>query len=124
MRAALPVVLGLVLSASVAYSDDASARPTSPAPAASPVPAAGPPKPLILGAYRSVNADDPAAIADELRYQEQVEVRARAMDAHTLTVRMAWWMRDFDSARGATPSSSSAPGLREMRNYRVHPADS
>ncbi|HEV7501753.1 MAG TPA: hypothetical protein VGQ33_17175 [Vicinamibacteria bacterium] len=71
-----------------------------------------------------MNADDPAAIADELRYQEQVEVRGRAMDAHTLTVRMAWWMKDFEPMRGATPSSSSAPGLREMRNYRVHPADS
>jgi hypothetical protein len=37
---------------------------------------------------------------------------------------MAWWMKDFDYVRGATPSSMSAPGIREMRQYRVHPADS
>jgi hypothetical protein len=144
MRAAVPAVLGVVLLAGGAWADDgASSRSSasssdsaaSPAVAASPVPAAAPvvrpagppapgPKSLNLGAYRSVNADDPAALVEDLHFQEQVEVRGKAMDARSLTIKMAWWMKDFEPTRGATPSSMSAPSVREMRNYRVHPADS
>ena len=76
MRAALPAVLGVLFLAGPALAQD-----STPAPAASPAP--GPPKRLNLGPYRSVAADDPAELADTLRFQEQVEVRGKAMDTRS-----------------------------------------
>jgi hypothetical protein len=121
MRGVLPAVLGVLVAASPAPGQDTAAR-TAPATAASPVP--GPPQRLNLGPYRSVYADDPAALADQLRYQEQVEVRGKAMDARSLTLKLEWWMRDIELDRGATPASMSAPSIAEMRDYRPHPPDS
>ena len=93
-----------------------------PSPQASPVP--GPPKRLNLGPYRSVAADDPAELADALRYQEHVEVRGKAMDTRSLTMKLEWWMKDFEPMRGATPSGMSAPSIAEMGGYRPHVSDS
>jgi hypothetical protein len=113
MRAALPAILGLLLTAASVSAE------TAPAPSPAP---ARPPR-LNLGPYRSVSADDPAAIAAELRFQEQVEVRGKAMDARSLTMKLEWWMKDIDLTRGATPSSMSAPSIAEMHDYRPHPPD-
>jgi hypothetical protein len=121
MRGVLPAVFGVLVAASTASGQDTAAR-IAPAAAASPV--AGPPQRLNLGPYRSVHADDPAALADQLRYREQVEVRGKAMDARSLTLKLEWWMRDIELDRGATPASMSAPSIAEMRDYRPHPADS
>lgn len=114
------VVIGLVALACVASADDTA---TGPAPTASPAPAGS--NRLNLGpAYRSVSADDPAALLEDLHFHEQIEVHGKAMDARSLTLKMAWWMKDFEPMRGATPSNMSAPSIREMRDYRPHPADS
>ena len=113
MRAALPAVLGVLFLAGPALAQ---------APAASPAP--GPPKRLNLGPYRSVLADDPAALADQLRFQEHVEVRGKAMDTRSLTMKLEWWMKDFEPMRGATPTGLSAPSIAEMRAYRPAPSDS
>lgn len=121
MRGVLPAVLGVLVAASPALGQGTAARTASSA-AASPAP--GPPQRLNLGPYRSVHADDPAALADQLRYREQVEVRGKAMDARSLTLKLEWWMRDIELDRGATPASMSAPSIAEMRDYRPHPADS
>jgi hypothetical protein len=122
MRAALPAVLGVLYLAGPALAEDSAAKPASPAPAASPAPR--PASRLNLGPYRSVYADDPAVLADELRFQEHVEVRGKAMDTRSLTMKMEWWMKDFEPMRGATPASMSAPSIAEMREYRPHPPDS
>jgi hypothetical protein len=116
MRAALPAVLGVLFLAGPALAQDRAA------PAASPAP--GPPKRLNLGPYRSVLADDPAALADQLRFQEHVEVRGKAMDTRSLTMKLEWWMKDFEPMRGATPTGLSAPSIAEMRAYRPAPSDS
>src|SRR6188768_1663777 len=113
MRAALPAILGLLLTAASVGAESA--------PTASPAPAQ-PPR-LNLGPYRSVYADDPAALAAELRFQEQVEVRGKAMDSRSLTLKLEWWMKDIDLTRGATPSSMSAPSIAEMHDYRPHGGD-
>jgi hypothetical protein len=63
-------------------------------------------------------------LADELRFHEHVEVRGKAMDTRSLTMKMEWWMKDFEPMRGATPAGLSAPSIAEMREYRPHPADS
>jgi hypothetical protein len=118
MRAALPAVLGVLFLTGPALAQDSAV----PAPAASPAP--GPAKRLNLGPYRSVLADDPAALADQLRFQEHVEVRGKAMDTRSLTMKLEWWMKDFEPMRGATPAGLSAPSIAEMREYRPHPADS
>jgi hypothetical protein len=98
-----------------------------PAPAtASPAPrrAASPgPSRLNLGPYAASAADDPAALLDQLRFHERVEVRGKAMDSASLTAKLDWWMKDIDLSRGATPATMSAPSIQEMRNYRPHPAD-
>jgi hypothetical protein len=122
MRAALPAVLGVLFLAGPALAEDSAAGPAPPAPAASPAPRAA--SRLNLGPYRSVYADDPAALADQLRFQEHVEVRGKAMDTRSLTMKMEWWMKDFEPMRGATPASMSAPSIAEMREYRPHPPDS
>ena len=114
----MPAVLGVLFLAGPALAQDSAA----PAPAASPAP--GPAKRLNLGPYRSVLADDPAALADQLRFQEHVEVRGKAMDTRSLTMKLEWWMKDFEPMRGATPAGLSAPSIAEMREYRPHPADS
>lgn len=121
MRAALPAVLGLLVMGGSARAEDAAAGP-SPTRAPSPRPAAA--RRLNLGPYRSVSADDPAALAQDLHFQEHVEVRGKAMDARSLTLKLEWWMKDFDYDRGATPASMSAPSIAEMREYRPHPPDS
>ena len=84
----------------------------------------GPPERLNLGPYRSVAADDPAELADALRYQEHVEVRGKAMDTRSLTMKLEWWMKDFEPMRGATPAGMSAPSIAEMGGYRPHVSDS
>jgi hypothetical protein len=122
MRAALPAVLGVLVLGGPALAQDNTAGSGAPAPAASPAP--GPAPRLNLGPYRSVLADDPAALADQLRFQEHVEVRGKAMDTRSLTMKLEWWMRDFEPMRGATPAGLSAPSIAEMREYRPHPADS
>jgi hypothetical protein len=129
MRAALPAtaILGLLLTAGPVRAESASASaatasaavPTTVAP--SPAPAI--PARLNLGSYRSVYADDPAALAADLHFQEEVEVRGKAMDSRSLTLKLEWWMKDIDLTRGATPSSMSAPSIAEMRDYRPHPGD-
>ena len=118
MRAAWAVLVVLGLAGPGLAAD--SAR--EPSPQASPVP--GPPKRLNLGPYRSVAADDPAELADALRYQEHVDVRGRAMDTRSLTMKLEWWMKDFEPMRGATPSGMSAPSIAEMGGYRPHVSDS
>jgi hypothetical protein len=127
MRAALPAILGVLLGAgsvaaetAPAASAAATAVPTTVAP--SPAPASAPAR-FNLGPYRSVYTDDPAALVDQLRFQEEVEVRGKAMDSRSLTMKLEWWMKDIDLSRGATPSSLSAPSIAEMRDYRPHPAD-
>jgi hypothetical protein len=119
MRAALPAVLVVLGLAGPALAGD-SAGPT---PAASPEPAR-PAKRLNLGPYRSVSADDPAELADALRYQEHIEVRGKAMDTRSLTMKLEWWMKDFEPMRGATPTGLSAPSIAEMRAYRPGVSDS
>jgi hypothetical protein len=116
MRAALPAVLVVLGLAAVASAEDSAQGPTSAAPSSA--------KRLNLGPYRSVSADDPAELANALRFQEHVEVRGKAMDRRSLTVKLEWWMKDFEPMRGATPASMSAPSIAEMREYRPHPADS
>jgi len=118
MRAAWAVLVVLGLAGPGLAAD--SAR--EPSPQASPVP--GPPKRLNLGPYRSVAADDPAELADALRYQEHVEVRGKAMDTRSLTMKLEWWMKDFEPMRGATPAGLSAPSIAEMGGYRPHVSDS
>ena len=119
MRAALPAVLGVLFLAGPTLAADSAAGPT---PAASPAPASA--RRLNLGPYRSVYADDPAVLSDELRFHEHVEVRGKAMDTRSLTMKLEWWMKDFEPMRGATPASMSAPSIAEMREYRPHPPDS
>lgn len=119
MRAALPAVLVVLGLAGFAAADDSA---KGPSPAASPAPAAS--KRLNLGPYRSVSADDPAELADVLRYQEHVEVRGKAMDTRSLTMKLEWWMKDFEPMRGATPTGLSAPSIAEMRAYRPGVSDS
>ena len=118
MRAAWAVLVVLGLAGPSLAADSA----TAPLPQASPVP--GPPKRLNLGPYRSVAADDPAELADALRYQEHVEVRGKAMDTRSLTMKLEWWMKDFEPMRGATPAGLSAPSIAEMGGYRPHVSDS
>ena len=118
MRAALPAVLVILCLAGPAVAQDIPAAAASPAP----VPAES--KRLNLGPYRSVLADDPAALADQLRFQEHVEVRGKAMDTRSLTMKLEWWMKDFEPMRGATPAGMSAPSIAEMRGYRPAPTDS
>jgi hypothetical protein len=118
MRAVLPAVLVVLGLAGPTLAADS----VDPKPAASPVP--GPTKRLNLGPYRSVLADDPAVLADQLRFQEHVEVRGKAMDTRSLTMKLEWWMKDFEPMRGATPAGLSAPSIAEMRDYRPHVSDS
>jgi len=122
MRAALPAVLGVLFLAGPALAEDSTVGPALPAPVASPAPRSA--SRLNLGPYRSVYADDPSMLADQLRFQEHVEVRGKAMDTRSLTMKMEWWMKDFEPMRGATPASMSAPSIAEMREYRPHPPDS
>jgi hypothetical protein len=117
MRAALPAVLAVLGLAAAAAAEDSAPAPTATA-------APSPAKRLNLGPYRSVAADDPAELADTLRFQEQVEVRGKAMDRRSLTMKLEWWMKDFEPMRGATPASMSAPSIAEMRAYRPAPSDS
>jgi hypothetical protein len=119
MRTAVAVVLGVLLLGGSARAEDAA----TPAAAASPAPA-GPPHRLKLGPYRSVHADDPGALFDQPRFQEHIEVRGKAMDARSLTMRLEWWLKDFEPMRGATPAAMSAPSIAEMHDYRPHPPDS
>jgi hypothetical protein len=119
MRATVPAVFVVLGLAGVAAAEDAA---KAPAPAASPAPDAS--KRLNLGPYRSVAADDPAELADALRYQENIEVRGKAMDTRSLTMKLEWWMKDFEPMRGATPSGLSAPSIAEMGGYRPHVSDS
>jgi hypothetical protein len=121
MRAALPAVLVVLGLAGVAVAEDSA---QGPAPAASPAPAPEPAKRMNLGPYRSIAADDPAELADALRYQEHVEVRGKAMDTRSLTMKLEWWMKDFEPMRGATPAGMSAPSIAEMGGYRPHVSDS
>jgi hypothetical protein len=123
MRAVLSAVLVVLGLAGVAAAEESA---QAPAPAASPAPAPAPAaaKRMNLGPYRSVAADDPAELADALRYQEHVEVRGKAMDTRSLTMKLEWWMKDFEPMRGATPSGMSAPSIAEMRDYRPHASDS
>ena len=128
MRAPLPTaILGVLLTAGFVAAETAPAAsaastvvPTTVAP--SPAPASTPPR-INLGPYRSVLADDPRVLADELRFQEQVEVRGKAMDSRSLTLKLEWWMKDIELDRGATPSALSAPSIAEMRDYRPHGGD-
>lgn len=113
------MVLGLAM-VGTASAEEAAAGPRDSRPAASSAPG---PKRLNLGPYRSVHADDPAALADQLRFREEVEVRGKPMDSASLTAKLEWWMKDIDLSRGATPATLSAPSLHEMRDYRPHPAD-
>ena len=122
MKAALLAGLGLLLMGPAGVAAEETAAPQGPAPGRAASPAPGPSR-LKLGAYGSASADDPAALLDELRFHERVEVRGKAMDAATLTAKLEWWMKDIDLTRGATPASLSAPSIAEMRNYRPHPAD-
>src|ERR1043165_8372613 len=118
MRAAWAVLVVLGLAGPSLAADSAPGR----APQAAPVP--GSPKLLNLGPYRSVSADDPAELADALRYQEHIEVRGKAMDTRSLTMKLEWWMKDFEPMRGATPAGLSAPSIAEMGGYRPHVSDS
>jgi hypothetical protein len=126
MRAALPAILGVLLGAGSVVAETAptaSAASTAVPTTVTPSPAATVPARLNLGPYRSVLADDPAALADQLRFQEQVEVRGKAMDSRSLTLKLEWWMKDIELDRGATPAAMSAPSIAEMREYRPHGGD-
>ena len=125
MRAALPAIVGVLLGAGSVAAESAPAAASTAVPTTvAPSPAPASPVRLNLGPYRSVYADDPAALAGQLRFQEQVEVRGKAMDARSLTMKLEWWMKDIDLTRGATPASMSAPSIAEMHDYRPHPPDS
>ena len=78
MRAALPAVLVVLGLAGVAAAED-SAKAPGPAASPAPAPAAAPAKRMNLGPYRSVAADDPAEIADALRYQERGKAWTRSL---------------------------------------------
>ena len=124
MRAALPAIVGVLLGAGSVGAESAPASALTTVPitvAASPAPAAAPR--INLGPYRSVLADDPRDLADQLRFQEQVEVRGKAMDSRSLTLKLEWWMKDIELDRGATPAGLSAPSIAEMRDYRPHGGD-
>ena len=120
MRAVLPAILGVLIVAR------ARAR-TIHGPRAAvdrrrfsgPRPRAPQPRLRIAPCTR----DDPAALADQLRYREQIEVRGKAMDARSLTLKLEWWMKDIELDRGATPAAMSAPSIAEMRDYRPHGGD-
>src|SRR4026207_770459 len=118
MRGAWAILVVLGLAGPGLAAD--SAR--EPSPQASPAP--GPPARLTLGPYRSVAADGPAELADALRYQEHVEVRGKAMDTRSLTMKLEWRLKDFEPMRGATPAGLSAPSIAEMGGYRPHVSDS
>lgn len=121
----MAAVLGVLLAGHASAEDTSAPGPTGPpAPGAAASPAPAAPKRLNLGPYRSVYADDPAHFAERLRFQEQVEVRGKAMDRASLTAKLEWWMKDYDLTRGATPATMSAPSIAEMREYRPHPPDS
>jgi len=121
MRAALPAIVFVLLGAGSVGAESAPATAVPITVAASPAPA---PAPRInLGPYRSVLADDPRDLADQLRFQEQVEVRGKAMDSRSLTLKLEWWMKDIELDRGATPAGLSAPSIAEMRDYRPHGGD-
>jgi hypothetical protein len=102
----------------------APAAPAAPAPAAaaSPVPA-GAARGLRLGPYGNLPEPYAPSEGNTPRFETEVEVHGRAMDAATLTARLEWWFRDIDLSRGATPASVSAPSIEEMREYRPHPPD-
>jgi len=124
MRAALAAIVGVLLGAGSVGAESAPASTSTAVPitvAASPAPAAA--HRINLGPYRSVLADDPRDLADQLRFQEQVEVRGKAMDSRSLTLKLEWWMKDIELDRGATPAGLSAPSIAEMRDYRPHGGD-
>jgi hypothetical protein len=111
------VIVGMLLAAGPALAQ-------SPAPTPSPASVGpAPARRLNLGAYGSALADDPRDLADQLRFREQVEVRGKAMDARSLTAKLAWWMKDIELDRGATPAALSAPSIEEMRDFRPHGGD-
>jgi len=126
MRTALRAGLGLLLLAPVGARAEEAAT-AGPAPASPAAHRAASPAPgssrLKLGPYAASAADDPAAILDEFRFHERVEVHGKAMDSASLTAKLEWWMKDIDLSRGATPATMSAPSIQEIRNYRPHPAD-
>ena len=121
MKAALPALLGVLVLAAAARAEDTTGPP-SPTEAASA--AARAKGRLNLGPYRSVKADDPAELAAQLRFREDVEVRGKAMDSRSLTLRLEWWLKDTDPTRGPVPAGMSAPSIAEMHDYRPHPPDS
>jgi len=121
MRTALSVAAGvLVLGASAAAADKTG--PPAPGSVASPTPTIS--QRLKLGAYGSVRADAPSAAFDQPRFEEHVEVRGKAMDARSLTLRLEWWLKDTDPTRGPVPVGLTAPSIRDMHDYRPHPPDS
>ncbi len=121
MKSAWAVILGVILLAPPGLARAEDAGPPRSATAAAAAPA--PPR-LKLGPYRSVHADDPLEIVTTPRFEEHVEVHGKAMDARSLTLKLEWWLKDFDYNRGATAASMSAPSIAEMHDYRPHPPDS
>src|SRR3954471_22078529 len=121
MKGTVPALAGLLLLAASAFASDATGPPT-PGSIASPTPTLS--QRLKLGPYPSVHADDPVALVDEPRFEEHVEVRGKAMDARSLTMKLEWWLKDTDPTRGPVPVGLTAPSIAEMHDYRPHPADS
>src|SRR5947207_15226332 len=121
MKAALLATAGLLVLAGSARAGD-KAGPPAPGSVASPTPTIT--QRLKLGAYGSVHADDPSAVLDQPRFEEHVEVRGKAMDARSLTMRLEWWLKDADPTRGPVPVGLTAPSIRDMHDYRPHPPDS
>src|SRR5437868_2445724 len=120
MRTALALAAGvLVLGGPAAASDNTG--PPAPGSISSPTPTIG--QRLKLGAYGSVHADAPSAALEQPRFEEHVEVRGKAMDARSLTMRLEWWLKDSDPTRGPVPVGLTAPSIRDMHDYRPHPPD-
>ncbi len=118
----MPAAVGMVLLlAGSGPAGAADVGPPAPGTVASPTPTLS--QRLKLGPYRSVHADDPAALVPQPRFEEHVEVRGKAMDAQSLTMKLDWWLKDTDPTRGPVPASMTAPSIQEMHDYRPHGGD-
>jgi hypothetical protein len=134
-RLADGLALALVLSGTAVAATSETARNAEPAPDAvvttSPTPAPTPVsrvtrqlqnRQLQLPSYARYGADPFADIPKTPAFSEEVEVVAKPMDTQSLTLKMKWWMSDFEPWNGRSGGSRfQAPTLAEMREHRPTP---
>jgi hypothetical protein len=77
---------------------------------------------LQLPSYARVGADPLAPLPDLPAFTEDIEVVGKPMDTKSLTLKMQWWMDDFEPMYGgAGPARFHAPTLAEMSEHRPMP---